>query len=121
VLNISREGSWPLTFLAQIVQDRTTLFCYTPRSDYLFSVNTCPLVLIENESQANGSDRIRMLLQAGLLVRVVNRVGPGNQSFVVMCLYLRRQSTAERYFVYQPDTGQQSVGIPNSSIADHSS
>jgi hypothetical protein len=82
---------WPLKSFAQIAQDRTKLFHYTPRSDYMFSVNTYPRVVIEDEAQVNGSDRFKMLLQAGLLVRFVNRIDPGEQSYIVICLYLRGQ------------------------------
>jgi hypothetical protein len=61
-----------------------------------------------------------MLLQAGLLVRVVNKIKPELESFVAIAIYITEKFTAERYLLYQPDLDKEAVGIPNSLIADHS-
>jgi len=86
-------------------------------------LDTCPRINIEISSNPNESDRYRGLLQAGLLVRVVNMLNRelGKRLFVAIMTYVTEDFTAERYLVYQPDPNNQDVGIPNSLIADHSS
>lgn len=106
-----------------------TLYAYTPRSDYLFSVETWPCLNIEICSQSNQSDRFRMVLQAALLVRVVNgerrrqraddKQDPLERSFVMIAIYVTQRLTAERYLIYQPDLNHPSVGISNPFVADH--
>ena len=45
-----------------------------------------------------------MLLQAGLLVRVMNsRSEAAIKSFTAVAIYIKAEFTAERYVVYQPD------------------
>jgi len=48
------------------------------------------------------SDRYRMLVQAGALVRVINSTQNEN-SFICMAVYITRSIVAERFLVYQPD------------------
>jgi len=84
VLTVFSEGSWPLRFVAQVAQGNNKFYRYTPRSDYLFSVDTCPLMMIEIGSEPNGIDCFRMLLQAGLLVRVINSIKKEAHSFVAI-------------------------------------
>jgi hypothetical protein len=124
VLTISSEGYWPLVFVAEVKKENDTpydRYDYHPRSDFLFSLETCPRINIEVHSKKNKSDLYRMLLQAGLLVRVVNKIKPELESFVAIAIYITEQFTAERYLLYQPDLDNEAVGIPNSLIADHSS
>ena len=92
-------------------------FEFTPRSDSLFSSDSCPRIHLEACSQQTESDRLRMLPQAGVLVRVVNRILPGDDhSFVDFAIYITKQFIAELYFVYQPNGKRdEAVGIPNSS------
>jgi len=61
-----------------------------------------------------------MLLQAGLLVRVVNKLTlrTGN-SFVAVAIYITKGFIAEWYFVYQVKLEEDKVVIPYSLIADH--
>jgi hypothetical protein len=106
--------------MAQITQENDT-YDYSPRSDFLFSLDTCPRINIEISSNQVESDRYRMLLQAGLLVRVMNKIKAESESFVAISLYITKPFTAERYLVYQPELNNEAVGIPNSSIADYSS
>ena len=54
-----------------------------------------------------------MLLQAGLLVRVINKIYQG-QSFVAIAIYITQEFTTEKYLVYQPELNNKAVGIPNS-------
>ena len=78
---------------------------------------------IEVCSQQTESDRFRMLLQAGVLVRVVNGILPGDDhSFVDFAIYITKLFVAELYLIYQPNGRMnKAVGIPNSLVADHSS
>jgi len=117
VLTISSEGRWPLHFVAQVGGSR---FRYEPRSDYLFSLNACPQINFEVGSEADHRDPYRMLLQAGLLVRVVNKltIRPRN-SFVAIAIYITNGFIAEWYFVYQVKLEEKKVEIPYSLIADH--
>ena len=113
MLTVSSEGRWPLKFVAQVASER---YSYEPRSDYLFSLDTCPRIDIELSSNAAQRDSYRMLLQAGLLVRVVNKL-TGRNSFVAIAIYITMEMTAEWYFVYQPALGDKKVAIPHSLIA----
>ena len=51
-----------------------------------------------------------MLLQVGVLVRVMNSIKPEKkQSFIAVAIYINARWVAERYLVYQPDRGHQLV------------
>jgi len=114
---MSSEGRWPLHFVAQVGGSR---FRYEPRSDYLFSLDACPKINIEVGSEANHRDRYRMLLQAGLLARVVNKLTlRARNSFVAIAIYITKELIVEWYFVYQVELQDKKVVIPYSSIADH--
>jgi len=105
----TREGTWPL---AQITPGDDKNFGYHPRSDFLFSLNTCPCINIEVCSNENESDRYRGLLHAGILVRVVNMLYQGQQdkqSFIAITIYITKEFAAERYLVYQPELDKQTV------------
>ena len=131
MLTISSEVNWPFRFIAKVPKEngnsKFKLYSYTPRSDYLFSVHTCPLIPIEVCSKPNKIDEFRMLLQAGLLVRVVNsqkqkertseQDAPVNP-FVAIAIYITGECTANRYIVYQAEGNI--VGIPEPLFADHS-
>ena len=52
----------------------------------------------------NELDRYRMLLQAGLLVRLMNK--GLEESFVTVAVYINSDLVAERYLMYQPDKSQ---------------
>ena len=81
---------------------RGSLISYRPRNDFLFSLNKCPLLLIEISSEKDESDRYRLLVQAGTLVRVMNSIQNENW-FVCVAVYITRTFDAERFLVYQPD------------------
>ena len=119
MLTVSSEGRWPLKFVAQ-VGDTNERYSYEPRSDYLFSLDTCPRIDIEVSSSTHRSDCYRMLLRAGLLVRVVNKLTRCN-SFVAIAIYITTGFIAEWYIVYQPKLDDKKVAIPYSLIADHGS
>ena len=71
-----------------------------------------PFLLVEVCSDPGGRDRNRLLVQAGMLVRVMNSIKPKNKdSFVAVAVYITAAYTAERYLVYQP--GSDVVRIAN--------
>ena len=106
-------------FVAQ-VGDTNVRYSYEPRSGYLFSLDGCPRINVEVSSDEHQRDRYRMLLQAGLLVRVVNKLTMRG-SFVAIAIYITQKSIAEWYSVYQPRLDDKKVAIPYSLIADHGS
>lgn len=66
------------------------------------------------------SDRFRLLLQAGLLVRTMNaKIGTMGDSFVSVAIYIDKELSATWYLVYQPVEGSLVVRIRNLLIADH--
>ena len=81
----------------------TTLYPYRPRSDFLLLLGKCPFLLIEVCSDRVGErDRFWMLLQAGVLVRVMNSYKQKPESFIAVAIYINSKFTAERYLVGQP-------------------
>ena len=89
-------------------------FSYTPRSDFLLLLNDCPFLLIEVCSDRQHElDRNRLLLQAGILVRVMNSLKRNREgefkSFIAVAIYVNAKSTAERYLVGQPAAQQAEV------------
>jgi len=114
VLTISSEGTWPFSLVGRV---GITKYSYTPRSDFLFSLNSCPFILIEECSDRQKElDRYRLLLQAGLLVRVMNSFT--QEPFVAVAIYITAQYVAERYLVFQPSKGDRTVRNTNVFIAD---
>jgi len=96
-VNFQGEGTWPISFVAQV---GTIRYSYTPRSDFVFVLKGSPFLFIEVCSDRDRElDRYRMLLQAGLLVRVMNSSGFSN-SFMAIAIYINSKFTAERYLVY---------------------
>ena len=106
--------------MAKVTDEENQCYSYQPRSDLLFSLANCPRIHIEVCSDPlHGRDRYRLLLQAGLLVRVMNtNRGQGN-SFVFIAIYITKTLTAEWYLVFQPSTVDGTVGITKLSIIDH--
>ena len=91
-----------------------TPFAYRPRNDFLLLLEGYPFLFIEICSdRADEHDRFRMLLQAGILVRVMNsfkRDREGKfESFIAVAIYVNSKFTAERYLVGQP--GRQSTEV----------
>ena len=120
VLTVSSEASWPIKFVAEIAEEGNRRHSYHPRSDYLFSLNGCPHIIIDICSDAaHESDRYRLLLHAGVLVRTLNTIKTLGNSFVSVAIYISPSMYASWYLVYQPDLGSQVVGITNSLIIDH--
>ena len=107
-LTVSSEGYWPFSLVGQVGEEK---YYYRPRSDLLFTLLGCPLLLIGICSdRAYESDRARLLLQAGVLVRVMNSIKPeAEQSFIAVAIYVNAGWVAERYLVYQPDRGDRQV------------
>ena len=61
-----------------------------------------------------------MLLQTGLLVRVVNKMTRGS-SFISIEIYITKGFITQWYPVHQPNLNDKKVEIPYSLIADHGS
>lgn len=105
MLTVCSEGTWPFSLVAQV---EATYFAYRPRSDFLLLLEGYPFLFIEICSdRADELDRFRMLLQAGILVRVMNsfKSDPEGkfESFIAVAIYVNSKFTAERYLVGQPE------------------
>jgi hypothetical protein len=89
-----------------VAEVATESFSYSPRSDFLLLLEGCPFLLIEVCSDPLKLDRFRMLLQAGILVRVMNSIKTDREgefkSFIAVAIYINSNFTAERYLVGQP-------------------
>ena len=120
MLTISSDRQWLLSFVAQVEQS-DELYEYGPRSGFLFTLDKLPRIIIEPCTKTNKSDRYRMLLDAALLVRVVNKIKTEDSSFVAIAIYIYHRFIAKTYLVYQPKLDHEMVGIPNSLIPDHGS
>jgi hypothetical protein len=99
VLTVSSEGSWSFSLVGQVGDSR---YFYVPRSDMLLSLGDYPLMVVEKCSDhKNEQERSRMLLQAGLLTRVMNSLKPKESPpFVAVAIYLNGSGVAERYIFY---------------------
>ena len=105
-----------------------TVVVSTPGSSFrlpfrLLSRCVCRPHRRQDSPQSRRVAPLRLLLQAGVLVRVVNRILPeDDHSFVDFAIYITKQLIAELYFVYQPNGKMdEAVGVPNFLVADHSS
>jgi len=99
-----------------VAQVEATYFTYRPRSDFLLLLEGYPFLFIEICSdRADELDRFRMLLQAGILVRVMNSFKSDREgkleSFIAVAIYVNSKFTAERYLVGQPQPGTQSTEV----------
>jgi hypothetical protein len=106
--------------VAEITEEGTSVIPINLEATFTFSLGSCPRINIEVCSDTtHESDRYRLLLQAGLLVRAMNTIKTQDNSFVSVAIYINKGLSAEWYLVYQPDRDSQEVGITNSLIADH--
>jgi hypothetical protein len=88
----------------------------------MFLSSGYPLVLLEKCSNGREVDRIRMLLQGGLLVRSMNSMkNMGSESFVAMAIYFANNALTKRYLLYQPNRREPDVRMTTSSMLDHCS
>jgi hypothetical protein len=74
-------------------------YSYTPCSDWQIDVDGFPCAHMDIRSDSSESDRERMLVQAGCLVRGVNSLTDLN--FIDYCVYVDGDRKATRYLVYQ--------------------
>jgi hypothetical protein len=112
-LTFCSEGIWPFSFVAYV---EATYFAYRPRSDFLLLLEGYPFLFIEICSdRVDELDRFRMLLQAGILVRVMNSFKSDREgkfeSFIAVAIYVNSKFIAERYLVGQPQLGTQSTEV----------
>jgi hypothetical protein len=116
VLTVSSEGSWSFSLVGQVGYSR---YFYVPRSDMLLSFGVYPLMVVEKCSdRKNEQDRSRMLLQTGLLTRVMNSLKPQeSRPFVAVAIYLNGSGVAERYIFYPSEEMPSRVRITNVSHA----
>jgi hypothetical protein len=99
VLTVSSEGDWSFSLVGQVGDSR---YFYWPQSDILLTLGGYPVMVVEKCSdRKNEQDHPRMLLQAGLLTRVMNSLKPKESPpFVAMAVYLSAYGVAERYIFY---------------------
>ena len=106
-LTICSEGTWPFSLVAQV---ETAKYSYTPRSDFLLLVDGFPFLIFEFCSNcAQEHDRSQMLLQAAVLVRIMNSIRSEqgeSELFIGVAIYINSKFTAERYLVgqFQPSS-----------------
>jgi hypothetical protein len=113
VLTSFSEGLWPVSFVARVGEQQ---YSYSPRGDWVLFLHSLPFVVIEYCSdRQREDDRNRLMLQAGLYVRIMNALNGGDQvefkSFTLMVIYISADSVAERYLVYQPERDLTNVRI----------
>ncbi len=111
LLTIFSGKQWPFPMVAEI-NGTPERYSYTPRSDILLRLQGCPFVLVEVTSDPYKKDLYRMLIQAGIAVRLSNSMKTDTtKSFVVMAVYINEHFHAERHLVYQPDLQSENVHI----------
>jgi len=92
--------AWNFPLLAKVPNDQM-IYTITPRSDIEISYEKIPRVLVEVCSdQVEGKDHIRLLIQAGCVVRLANLWTEGN--FFLMAIYVDKSRVIHRHLVYQP-------------------
>jgi hypothetical protein len=107
---LNSRKPWKFPLVGEFREEgRTKYFRYTPKSDFHFSIDGFPWIILEVISDASQElDRYRMLIQASCIARLANAMRPGKFPFVVMAIYFD-QTSFERYLVYQPDVSSTSV------------
>jgi hypothetical protein len=110
VLTISSEATWPLALVGEVDGRKVDRYSYRPQSDYMFTLNSYPLIIIEICSREDEADHFRMLLQgvtrlrrcSGLPLRVWFLCGTPyfNKTLVLPARkYIINQSTLMEYTV----------------------
>ena len=84
---------------------------YTPRNGFHLSIWNFPHIILKVNSQANGGDEFRMLLQAACLARIGNslRASTTDKPIVIMAIYIDKHFRARQHTVCQPDVT--SIGV----------
>jgi hypothetical protein len=108
VLTISSEATWPRALVGEVDGREVDRYSYRPQSDYMFTLNSYPLIIIEICSREDEADHFRMLLQGAILVRAMNLM-KCTGSLVTMAIYITKDFVADRYLVYQPDREEPDV------------
>jgi hypothetical protein len=113
---------WPLKLLVHVHSENKN-YSYTPRSDFHLSVDGLPYLIVEVQSEQNGSDRYRMLLQAACLARLGNGLNPNKDNafpFIVTALYIESSGRMERYLVFSPDNEEVCIGFDHTITCSQS-
>jgi Protein kinase domain len=100
--HISRSCTgWPFQLLAKVpVEDKT--YSYAPQSDFSLFFRKEPYLLVAVQSDKDGSDRRRMLLQAACATRLRNALHCNEQvPLIVTAMYITTDAKLERYFLFQ--------------------
>lgn len=77
---------------------------YEPTSDFWLALHSVPVIVAEVDSNSDGRDRIRMLVQGASLVRLVNKLLSElkqTQDFVLMAVYFRKDGAIFIYHLFQ--------------------
>jgi len=84
------------------VENDPELYQYTPRSDFCIVVKDLPVLLLEVNSDEDGVDERRMILQASCVVRLGNAVLKDKSSkFVVKAICVDEAHNATVHTMYQ--------------------
>src|SRR5260221_10516979 len=103
LLTIFSGKQWPFPMVAEI-NGSPERYSYTPKSDILLCLQDCPFVLVEVISDFYKKALYRMLIQAGIAVRLSNSMKTDTtKSFVFMAVYINEHFHAERHLRYQPN------------------
>ncbi|CAA7269083.1 unnamed protein product [Cyclocybe aegerita] len=92
---------WPFKLLTKV---RNEHYSYRPRSDFYFAYANLPRFLAEVQSEEDKSDRIRMFLQAAVVVRFANsrlEQYKEKRDFFVVTAYIDKKGSLERRVFYQ--------------------
>lgn len=78
---------------------------YTPHNDFHMSIRDFLHILLEVNSQPNGSAEYCMLLQAACMSRIGNWLrGSSNEDLIViMAIYIDKHFIARQHILCQPD------------------
>ncbi len=109
---------WPFAFLGKVGGPKPEHYSYQPKSDYMFSLNKCPHIIVEVCSKSRETDRFRMLLQGGLLVRVMNSIKKKG-TFVAIAIYITDDFVARRHLIYQTTPKKPEVRNTDFLMPDH--
>ncbi|RXW11983.1 hypothetical protein EST38_g13873 [Candolleomyces aberdarensis] len=92
---------WPFSFFIQV---DGKLYCYRPKSDFVFAQGRLFRFIAEVQSQPSKEDKIRMLLQAACIVKFANTFldkYKKTRGFLLVTAYINESGVAERSIVYQ--------------------
>ncbi|KAH8928092.1 hypothetical protein BT69DRAFT_637197 [Atractiella rhizophila] len=98
------DKSWPFClypYTPESPNNPATQYKYQPRSDFQIRQHGIPQVLFEIQSKKTAEDRIRMLLQAGAISRVLHHAikMDAEKPHTVIAYYITNALVAEQYIL----------------------